>query len=175
MGRCNRRRLPRGEGPEVVVTAFNRAFRIVVGEEGGYVNDPRDPGGETKYGISKRAYPDEDIRNLTLDRARELYRRDYWDRVRGDELPYRWALLVFDAAVNQGVEPAVRMMQDALGVMVDGRIGPRTLAAAQSDDDRRPARFLALRVFRYQRTANFDRFGYGWITRCFVIALEAHQ
>lgn len=154
---------------------FEIAFRIVVGEEGGLSDDPRDPGGLTKYGISKRAYPDEDIANLTLDRARELYRRDYWNRVRGDDLPFRWALLVFDAAVNQGVDPAIRMMQDALGVLVDGRIGPRTIAAAQVGDDRRPARFLALRVFRYQRTKNFDRFGYGWITRCFVIALEAHQ
>lgn len=159
----------------MVVSPFERAFRIVVGEEGGYVNDPRDPGGETKFGISKRAYPDVDIRNLTLDDARAIYRRDYWDRVGGDDLPYRWALLVFDAAVNQGVDPAIRMMQDALGVMVDGNIGPRTLAAANLDDDRRPARFLALRVFRYQRTKNFDRFGYGWVTRCFVIALEAHQ
>lgn len=159
----------------MVVSHFERVFRIVVGEEGGYANDPRDPGGETKFGISKREYPNLDIRNLTLDDARAIYRRDYWDRVRGDDLPYRWALLVFDAAVNQGVDPAVRMMQDALGVMVDGNIGPRTLAAAHSDDDRRPARFLALRVFRYQRTKNFDRFGYGWVTRCFVIALEAHQ
>lgn len=155
--------------------AFERAFRVVVGEEGGYCDDPRDPGGETKFGISKRAYPNEDIKALTLDRARFLYKRDYWDRIRGDELPYRWALIVFDAAVNQGVDAATRMMQDALGVMVDGRIGPRTIAAAQASDDRRPARFLALRAFRYQRTANFDRFGYGWITRCFVIALHAHQ
>lgn len=158
------------------MTGFDRAFQIVVGEEGGLADDPRDPGGLTKFGISQRSYPNEDIRALTLDRAKFLYKRDYWTPIRGDELPFRWALLCFDCAVNQGVDTAIRLLQDAVGVMVDGKLGTRTLAAvsATGDDDRRPARFLALRVIRYGKTANFDRFGYGWITRCFVMALEAH-
>lgn len=81
---------------------FDAAFQIVVGMEGGYVNDPADPGGETKYGISKRRYPAEDIPNLTLDRAKFLYQRDYWNPHHCEFLPWAEALLVFDTAVNGG-------------------------------------------------------------------------
>jgi hypothetical protein len=80
---------------------FDAAFSIVVGIEGGYVCDPKDPGGETKYGISKRRYPNEDVANLTLDRAKTLYRRDYWQAA-WDALPWEQSLLMFDAAVNGG-------------------------------------------------------------------------
>lgn len=81
---------------------FDRAFTIVVGIEGGYVNDPADPGGETKYGISKRRYPDLDIKSLTLDQAKAIYLRDYWNPHDLDDLEYGKALLVFDCAVNGG-------------------------------------------------------------------------
>lgn len=83
-------------------TNFDRAFGIVVGVEAGYVNDPKDPGGETKFGISKGAYPDEDIPNMTLERAKFLYQRDYWNSHDLDELEWGKALLVFDCAVNGG-------------------------------------------------------------------------
>ena len=66
---------------------FDEAFEILIGHEGGYVNDKRDPGGETKYGIAKRSYPNVDVRNLTRAQAVDIYRRDFWQRVRGDELP----------------------------------------------------------------------------------------
>jgi lysozyme family protein len=81
---------------------FDSAFGIIVGIEAGYVNDPQDPGGETKYGISKRRYPNEDIKNLTLDRAKALYQRDYWNAHKCDNMPWEQALLVFDTAVNGG-------------------------------------------------------------------------
>lgn len=81
---------------------FDSAFAIVVGIEGGYVNDPKDPGGETKYGCSKRRYPDEDIPNLTLDRAKFLFQRDYWKPQKCDSMEWGKALLVFDCAVNGG-------------------------------------------------------------------------
>lgn len=152
---------------------FYRAFRIVVGEEGGYVNDPRDPGGRTKFGISQRAYPALDIATLTLDQARAIYHRDYWMRAKCDALPWPFALCAFDSAVNQGVGVAVRMMQDALGVTPDGVIGQRTLAAVQSANDRHLARYFMKRVMRYMRTDNFNRFGEGWVTRCFVVHRES--
>lgn len=151
---------------------FDEAFDVVIGHEGGYVNDPRDPGGETRYGISKRAYPTEDIANLTLDRARFLYKRDYWDRIRADEMPAAWRLPMFDTAVNMGTGTAVRMMQDALGVMVDGVIGPRTLAALQAADNRKLARFHARRVKRYSELPTFGVYWDGWLTRAFVTAME---
>ena len=75
---------------------------MIVGIEAGYVADPQDPGGETKYGISKRRYPSEDIPNLTLERAKFLYQRDYWSTQGCDRLEWTQALLVFDCAVNGG-------------------------------------------------------------------------
>lgn len=81
---------------------FDAAFGIIIGIEAGYVDDPKDPGGETKYGISKRRYPNEDIKNLTIDRARFLYQRDYWNSQGCEQMTWEQALLVFDAAVNGG-------------------------------------------------------------------------
>ena len=85
---------------------FDRAFRFLIGEEGGYSADPHDPGGETKFGISKRAYPQLDIKSLTLDQAKAIYRRDYWDRLQLDARKYGPALVLFDCAINQGVARA---------------------------------------------------------------------
>lgn len=82
---------------------FEQAVERVLGAEGGYVNDPDDPGGETKYGISKRANPDVDIPSLTEDKARELYRERYWNAIKADQLPGPLREMAFDAAVNQGV------------------------------------------------------------------------
>ena len=144
---------------------FETALAAVLGWEGGYVNDPRDAGGETNFGISARAYPGLNIKSLTRDQAAALYRRDYWDACRCDALPSPLALLVFDAAVNQGPGAAVRMMQEAAGVPEDGRIGPRTLAAAQA-----PAvvgAFAVARARRYAGARDFPAFGRGWLNRLF--------
>lgn len=108
---------------------FDEAFRILIGHEGGYVNDPRDPGGETKFGISKRAYPNEDIRNLTIERARAIYYRDYWIRSGCERAPEAMRFDLFDTAVNSGLSRAVRLLQLAAGVEDDGEIGPVTLKA----------------------------------------------
>lgn len=109
---------------------YEEAVEIILSEEGGYVHDPTDRGGETKYGISKRAYPEEDIPKLTKARARELYRRDYWDRMRLDEFPEALRLPVFDFAVNAGTVRAARTIQKLAGVKQDGIVGPKTLEAA---------------------------------------------
>ena len=90
---------------------FDVAFEKLIGHEGGYVNDARDPGGETKYGISKRAYPDEDIAGITLEYAKQIYRRDYWDAVQAEYLPDAVRFDLFDAAVNSGVRQAVKWLQ----------------------------------------------------------------
>lgn len=111
---------------------FNKALKFVLESEGGYVNHPNDPGGETKYGISKRSYPNEDIFNLTMERAAEIYREDYWDSVKGDELPSGIDYLVFDSSVNHGPKNAGTFLQKAanrqgLKLVVDGAIGPVTV------------------------------------------------
>lgn len=150
---------------------FDRAFEHVVGVEGGYVNDPRDPGGETRYGISKRAYPNEDIRNLTLDRAKQIYWRDYWDACKCDSIPSPLNLYVFDAAVNQGISVAIRVLQGVLGLTQDGIIGPKTIAAASVAGSEKVALYLADRAMRYAKTANFDTYGRGWMKRMFLMAM----
>lgn len=156
------------------MTAFDQAFGVVVGHEGGYVHDPRDPGGETQWGISHRAYPSLNIAALTQDDARAIYRRDYWDRVRADDLPPPLALVVFDAAVNAGVGRAVRWLQGALGVPADGAMGPRTIAAA------RAARVVdVMAEMTAQRLAfmaglpGWQAFGLGWSRRLCRLPFEA--
>ena len=152
---------------------FALAVSGVLRAEGGYVNDPADPGGETKFGISKAAYPALDIAALTEDDARAIYRRDYWDACRCDSLPAPLDWLVFDAAVNQGVQAAGKMLQGAVGVAVDGKIGPATVAAAKRADAEAPARFMTLRAMRYADTPGWPRYGAGWMKRLFITMQEA--
>lgn len=151
---------------------YDRAFAIVVGQEGGYTNNPNDPGGETNFGICKRDYPDVDIKNLTIDDAKLIYARDYWEPIMGDSLPWPLCLYVFDSAVNQGVKPASMMLQRALDTVQDGIIGPRTAALAASSNAWNWARFMSFRVLRYQSTNNFSTFGVGWITRLFQVTAQ---
>lgn len=110
---------------------FDAAFAEVIGNEGGYVNDPNDPGGETKYGISKRSYPHLDIPNITLEQAEQIYLTDYWQKAGCDLCPAALAIIQFDCAVNNGVGQAVRLLQQGLGVAADGIIGPQTKAALE--------------------------------------------
>ena len=146
------------------MTTFDTAVSEVLRQEGGYTNDPHDPGGETNFGIDKRSHPDVDIRNLTEDAARVIYKREYWDKSGCEHLPTAVAIQVFDAAVNQGVGTAIRMLQEAIGkVQVDGVLGPRTLAAAA--DPRVVTAFAARRILRYASGENFGRYGRGWVNR----------
>lgn len=138
----------------------------VLSHEGGYVNDPRDPGGETKFGISKRSYPGVDIKGLTRDGAIEIYHRDFWQRVQGDKLPRPFVFQALDAAVNHGIGNAVRWMQRAAGVADDGIIGPATLAAvARSEVADLVLNFNAERLEFYAKLGTFDTFGRGWTRR----------
>ena len=99
---------------------FNAAFDRLIGHEGGYVNHPSDPGGETKYGISRRSYPGEDIAGLTLERAKLIYARDFWGPAGCDVVPDAAKFELFDMAVNSGVKAAVRNLQRAVGETDDG-------------------------------------------------------
>ena len=154
--------------------SFEQAVAMVLRHEGGYVNDPRDPGGETRFGISKRAYPDVDILRLTEDEAKAIYRRDYWDKLRPDELPQQLAICVFDCAVNMGRDKAVRLLQRACGVAQDGVMGGNTLAAANRLVDP-VVRFSTERAIAYTGIRGFDTFGKGWLRRTVSVALEASK
>lgn len=131
---------------------FQHAVAFVLAKEGGYVCHVDDPGGETNFGISKRAYPREDILNLTEQRAAFLYHRDYWRTTRCHELPTGIALAVFDAAVQHGPATAARLLQEILSLTTDGVIGPKTLMAArQADSEWLIARYVLRRARLYAR------------------------
>jgi lysozyme family protein len=147
-------------------TWFDQCFDKLISHEGGYVNDPRDPGGETKYGISKRSYPQVDIKALTLEAAKEIYKRDYWDRAQCDKLPPALAYLLFDAAVNSGIGQAIRLLQRALNLADDGILGPLTLATVQRvDPEAVCARFLGQRLEFMAKLSAWEAFGRGWARR----------
>lgn len=158
---------------------FDKSFVIVLGEEvdpdnpDKVTNDPNDPGGETKYGVSKRQYPLLDIKNLTLDHAKMIYKADYWNLIDGDELPWPLCVYVLDAAVNQGVGAAVRMLQHALDTVQDGILGRNTLRLAKASREWHWHRFMAFRAMRYQGTRNFDHNGEGWLIRLFNVVSKA--
>lgn len=154
----------------------DEAIALIIELEGGYVNDPADPGGETKYGISKKAHPNEDIANLTKERAAEIYRDRYWNptAARIYDVAPRLAAVVFDSAVNQGNGAAAKMLQAVVHASQDGIIGPNTIAALQDVIDARGegwalAQFQAARVMRYTANANWPRYGRGWMNRVFTV------
>lgn len=145
---------------------FDIAFDRLMGHEGGYVNTPRDPGGETNWGISKRSYPHTDIKRLTRDDAKRIYKRDFWDSIHADALPDGVSFQLFDFAVNSGIETAIRKLQAACRVADDGHWGPVSQAAveAMSESDL-IMRVLAQRLRFMRRLKNWPHHGGGWVER----------
>lgn len=146
--------------------SFDKYIDRVLEHEGGYVNDPTDAGGETKWGISKRAYPHLDIKNLSKSDAKEIYRKDYWNANHCDKLPEGLDYVHFDTAVNMGGRRAAKILQQASGVTVDGIIGRNTLAAAKNTT---PAEYLLHRLNFYCQIVrgrhSQARFIGGWANR----------
>ena len=117
-----------------MLTKFDDIIEVVLHHEGGYVNDPKDPGGETNFGIAKRSHPDVDIKNLTKEGAKEIYYQDYWMKNRVPQLPDELKHIYFDMCVNQGRGRAVKILQQSANakgadLKVDGGLGPKTLSA----------------------------------------------
>lgn len=111
---------------------FTDIIDYVLIHEGGYINDPDDPGGETKFGISKRAYPGLDIKSLSIDEAKLIYKRDYWEKSKAPLLPPELRYIHFDTAVNMGRGRAAKLLQDSVKTTADGLIGPNTLKAVKA-------------------------------------------
>ena len=160
------------------MTTFDAAFERLIGHEGGFSDNPNDPGNwtggrpgvgkllGTKYGIAANTYPDIDIKALTLDQAKAIYRRDWWDKIHADQLPGAVAFQLWDFAVNAGISRAVISLQRAVGVADDGKLGPRTLAAVNA----MPvpdvlARFNAERLEFYASLSTWPTYGKGWARR----------
>ena len=152
-------------------TTFDEIIEQVLEHEGGYVNDPDDPGGETNFGIAKRSHPDVDIKNLTKESAKEIYFNDYWKANNVDKMPDDLKHIYFDMCVNMGVTRAVSIIQQTangkgMDLAVDGKLDPNTLKAAHrvSLD-----RVRSYRIKYYARLTikkpNLDKFWYGWYKR----------
>jgi len=156
---------------------FEVALEFTLAWEGGTSDHASDQGGLTKYGISQRSYPALDVLNLTLEKAKLIYLRDYWNPIRGSELPHPVALVLFDLAVNSGVRTASRALQRVLNVQVDGIIGPKTLAAALQKDSIELAKLIIdSRIKHLSRLVSSNTsqlaFLYGWMRRCAALSFE---
>lgn len=148
---------------------FDLACDRLLTAEGAYTDGAGDPGGETKFGISKRAYPTVDIKALTRDVAKGIYQRDFWDRINGQRLADQKPAMMFqlfDFAINSGIDTAIRALQRAVGVADDGHWGPVSLLAeAQIEEPDLILRLNAERLDFMTRLTNWPVAGKGWARR----------
>ncbi|VVE31802.1 hypothetical protein PEP31012_03716 [Pandoraea eparura] len=150
------------------MSSFDEAFDALIGNEGAYSNNPKDPGGETMWGITARVARASGysgpMKDLPRDTAKAIAKKLYWDPLRLDELDARVAFQIFDANYNGG-HPVI-WMQGAAGAKVDGLIGPQTIAAVQATD---PLRFMmrwnSLRLTYFTSLKTWLDFGKGWARR----------
>ncbi|MEN0074954.1 MAG: glycosyl hydrolase 108 family protein [Paracraurococcus sp.] len=163
--------------PQPRSQAFDRAVALILENEGGFSNDPRDRGGMTNFGITARTYADfhglalesvdeATMRALTREQAIEIYRSNYWNAACCDRLPPGLDLCIFDFGVNAGVRRAILLLQELVGVTQDGSVGAITLAAAAACDPvELIERYAERRLAYYRSLPNFDAFGRGWTLR----------
>jgi len=149
---------------------FAEAFQTLLVHEGGFSNDKADSGGATRFGVTeavaRRAGYRGAMSELPLDLAQRIYRVEYWDAIRADDLPATLRYPVFDAAVNSGVGQAVKWLQRAAGVKDDGVIGPQTLAAvSQLDASALRMRMLSARLRLMASLPSWPAFSRGWVNR----------
>jgi lysozyme family protein len=161
---------------------FPAALQALLKHEGGYVNHPSDPGGMTNLGVTKRVWEEwvghevdeKQMRALTPELVAPLYKKKYWDKVCGDELPTGLDLAVFDLAVNSGPGRAAKMLQKILGVTQDGAIGPQTIAKALNvDSSKLIADYNAERLAFLQALPTWGTFGKGWGRRVAEVTEQA--
>lgn len=157
---------------------FDEAFKRLIGHEGGYSTDRRDPGNwtggrvgvgalkGTKFGLAANTYPNLDIKNLTLAQAKEIYKKYWWDKLGADGMHSAIVFQLWDFAINAGKSRAIKELQQAVGVPADGIIGPQTLAAVNAHDLNDVILSLtAERLKFYTSLSTFKTYGKGWTNR----------
>lgn len=162
---------------------FDKCLSLLLHDEGGYSNSPRDNGGPTNFGITQgtldswrtgQGRSSEPVRNITRTEAADIYRARYWDTVKGDQLPAGLDYVVFDGAVNSGPGRSVKWLQQALMLTMDGVIGPVTLAAAsKADVPKAIADIKAIRMAFLRSHDDWDAFGRGWTNRVDGVTRDA--
>lgn len=163
---------------------FEKALAAVLDHEGGYVNHPRDPGGMTNLGVTKVAWEEwvghsvdeKEMRALTPEKVAPMYKRRYWDKVCGDELPEGLDYIVFDTAVNSGPGRAVKLLQGCLDVTQDGALGPKTLQAVRETGPQKLiAAYAKARLDFLAALPTWDAFGKGWSRRVAEVFTSAEK
>lgn len=149
---------------------FDDAFDLLIGNEGGYVNNPADPGGETNWGITRAVAVDNgydgSMKLMPKETAKGIYKKMYWDKLQCDQLPFVVAFQLFDAGVNHGNAQAAKFLQRALSIADDGVIGAKTIAAVSKLKDLQIVMlFNAERIEFYAALKTFSTFGKGWVRR----------
>jgi lysozyme family protein len=149
---------------------FDQALAIVLKHEGGYVNHPSDPGGETNYGITKAVAQRNgyhgDMRTIPMDVVARIYKKDYWDAVKADELPPAVRYAVFDGAVNSGPVQSIKWLQRAVGARDDGILGPVTMGLVRDTNQEKLLRvLLGQRLSFMASLSSWPAFGRGWARR----------
>ena len=153
---------------------YDKCLKTILHHEGGYVNHPKDPGGETNLGVTKRVYQEhggtKDMKDLVVEDVAPIYKKGYWDRMKGDDLPGGLDLCVFDFGVNAGPGRAAKFLQSMIGTTVDGGIGPNTLAKVEeyireNGEHESVKKYQEMRQKYYEQLSTFDTFGKGWTRR----------
>ena len=153
---------------------FEQCLALVLKEEGGYVNDSRDPGGRTNYGVTQKTWEswvghpvtEADMENLTIADVSPLYKANYWDKINGDSLPLGIDYATFDMAVNSGVTRAAKTLQQVLGVAQDGQVGEATINACEAANPREIATAVCEKRLAFlQSLPTYGTFGRGWSNR----------
>ena len=153
---------------------YDKCLELILHHEGGYVNHPKDPGGETNLGVTKRVYEEwggtKDMVDLTVEDVAPIYEKNYWGRTKCDDLPSGLDLCVFDFAVNAGPGRAAKYLQQIIGTTVDGGIGPNTLEAVYNYVEEVGVQgmieeYQSGRQSYYEQLSTFETFGRGWTRR----------
>ena len=149
---------------------FDECLKMLLHHEGGYVNHPKDPGGETNLGVTKRVYEKwggtKDMKDLTVEDVAPIYKKEYWDRCKCDDLESGVDWVVFDWAVNSGTGRSAKAIQKICGAAQDGAIGPKTLALIGTQNTQYVIEeFGKIRQDFYESLKTFDTFGKGWTRR----------
>jgi len=153
---------------------YDKCLETILHHEGGYVNHPKDPGGETNLGVTKRVYQEhggtKDMKDLLVEDVAPIYKKGYWDKMKGDDLPGGLDLCVFDFGVNAGPGRAAKFLQQMIGTTVDGGIGPNTLAKLEeyireNGEHEAVNKYQEMRQKYYENLSTFATFGKGWTRR----------
>lgn len=163
---------------------WDACFAMVLKHEGGFVNHPKDPGGMTNLGVTRtnwelyldRDVTEADMRALTPEMVKPFYKKNYWDRIRGDELPSGVDYAAYDLAVNSGTGRAAKYLQQIAGVTADGVIGPRSMEAIKKCDAEDVVDEICnMRMDFLKNLGTFETFGKGWTIRVNDVKAKATE